>query len=594
MISLWTSFLSDVWRKFGLSLVLLVGLMLINSLMEGMALALLIPLLSLAGIEGGRGGAILTWFQNVFAALGVHLALKTVLIAILCISFVQGGVFLAQSWLASRLQYGYMARWRETLFDAYMGANWPFFVNSRSGDLVNTLLSETDRVGGVFYFSAQLLNAAIVTGVYLALSLYASWPATVLLLAGGGLVFLLTYPLVRKSYAIGRAIGDHTRELHARIQEFIGGAKLVKATATEKLAQSWFRGINAQLMESHASAAFHPSLLKAIVEFSGMALLCLVVVVGAMWFENGLASILMIVALFIRLVPRIFSLQQNVQLLGLYLPSVEAALRSESSAAAHRESVEEAGQPAPLFQEGVTISLSNVSFSYGDRLVLDRVAMEFPKGATVGIVGSSGAGKSTLVDCLLRLNEPPAGSIRVRGVPIEQLPLGAWRRSVGYVSQETVLFNDTIRHNILWGAAPAADDGDMIEAATKSGAHEFIQFLPKGYDTIVGDRGVRLSGGQKQRLGLARALVHRPVVLILDEATSALDSESEQYVLEAIKALHGQMTIIMIAHRLSTVRSADRIYVLEEGRVLEDGTWAELLAKKARFSALWELQQAGH
>ena len=134
----------------------------------------------------------------------------------------------------------------------------------------------------------------------------------------------------------------------------------------------------------------------------------------------------------------------------------------------------------------------------------------------------------------------------------------------------------------------------MIKAAQKSGLHEFIESLPDGYGTVVGDRGVRLSGGQKQRLGLARALVHHPVVLILDEATSALDSESEQYVLDAIKALHGEMTILMIAHRLSTVKNADQIYVLEEGKVVENGTWTELLAKKTRFSALWDLQQAGH
>jgi ATP-binding cassette subfamily C protein len=594
MITLWKSFLFDVWRMFRFRIIFLVGLMMVNSLMEGMALALLIPLLNLAGIDGGRGSTAVRWFQEAFAAVGVPLTLKTVLMVILGISFLQAGVFLAQSWLASKLQYGYMARWRETLFNKYMCASWPFFVKSRSGELVNTLLSETDRVGGVFYFTIQLLNAAIVTGVYLGLSLYASWQATVLLLAGGGLVFVLTYPLVRKSYAIGKAIGEHTKELHSRIQEFIGGAKLVKATATESLAQSWFGGVNTQLQQSHALAAFHPSLLKAIVEFSGMALLCLVVVAGALWFQSGLASILMIVALFVRLVPRIFSLQQNIQLLSLYLPSVDIVLRSEAAAASHSESVEEAGVPIPLFADGVTISLSDLSFSYGDRQVLDRVTMEFSRGATVGIVGSSGSGKSTLVDCLLRLNEPPAGAVLVQGIPIEQLPLTAWRRSVGYVAQETVLFNDTIRHNILWGTAGVTDDRAMAEAARKSGAHDFIDKLSMKYETIVGDRGVRLSGGQKQRLGLARALVHRPVVLILDEATSALDSESEQYVLEAIKALHGEMTIIMIAHRLSTVRSADQIYVLEEGKVVENGTWSDLLAKKSRFSALWELQQAGH
>jgi len=593
MINMWVLFLRDVWEKFRFRIVSLVALMMVNSLMEGIALALLIPLLNLAGIGAGRESALLTWFQNVFAAVGLPLELMTVVLLILGVSFLQGTIFLAQSWLASRLQYRYMALWREKLFNRYMAASWPFFVKSRSGELINTLLSETDRLGGVFYFTSQLLNAAIVTTVYLTLSLYASWQATLLLVLGGGLVFLMTFPLVRKSYVIGKAIGDHSKELQSRIQEFISGARLVKATATEGLAQSWFGGINLQLQQAHSSAAFHPSLLKAIVEFSGMALLCLVVVAGAVIFQSGLASILMIVALFVRLVPRIFSLQQNIQLLGLYLPSIGTVLQSEAVAAAHVESLGTASKTSPLFSDGVTISLEGLSFSYGNCLVLDHVTMKFPKGKTVGIVGGSGAGKSTLVDCLLRLNEPPAGAVLVQDVPIQELPLAAWRRCVGYVSQETFLFHDTIRNNILWGAMDA-DDGKMIKAAQKSGLHEFIESLPDGYGTVVGDRGVRLSGGQKQRLGLARALVHHPVVLILDEATSALDSESEQYVLDAIKALHGEMTIIMIAHRLSTVKSADRIYVLEEGKVVEDGTWTELLAKKTRFSALWDLQQAGH
>jgi ATP-binding cassette subfamily C protein len=593
MIKLWTLFLCNVWETFRFRIVFLVALMMVNSLMEGVALALLIPLLSLAGIGAGRESALLTWFQNVFAAVGLPLELKTVVLLILGVSLLQGTIFLTQSWLGSRLQYRYMALWREKLFNRYMAASWPFFVKSRSGELINTLLSETDRLGGVFYFTSQLLNAAIVTTVYLTLSLYASWQATLLLLLGGAGVFLLTYPLVRKSYTIGKAIGDHNKELHSRIQEFIGGARLVKATATEGRARSWFGSINLQVQEAHSSAAFHPSLLKAIVEFSGMALLCLVIVAGAVIFHSDLASILMIVALFIRLVPRIFSLQQNIQLLGLYLPSINTVLQSDAAAAAHVETLGTASETSPLFSDGVTISLEDLSFSYGDRLILDHVTMNFPKGKTVGIVGSSGAGKSTLVDCLLRLNEPPVGAVLVQDVPIQELPLAAWRRCVGYVSQETFLFHDTIRENVLWGAIDAKD-GTMIKAAQKSGLHEFIESLPDGYGTVVGDRGVRLSGGQKQRLGLARALVHHPVVLILDEATSALDSESEQYVLDAIKALHGEMTIIMIAHRLSTVKSADQIYVLEEGKVVEHGTWAELLAKKTRFSALWELQQAGH
>jgi ABC-type multidrug transport system fused ATPase/permease subunit len=246
--------------------------------------------------------------------------------------------------------------------------------------------------------------------------------------------------------------------------------------------------------------------------------------------------------------------------------------------------------PPQISGNAVDLKIDGLTVKYGEIKALSSVSLAFPSGSTVGIVGGSGAGKSTVADCLLGLIEPESGEITVNSISLRNLPLGSWRRHVGYVAQDTFLFNASILENIRWGNESASED-DITRAVTSSGLDEFIKSLPDGYHTVVGDRGVRLSGGQRQRIGLARALVNQVFLLILDEATSALDSESERYVLQAIEKLHGQMTIVTIAHRLSTVRNTDRIYVLESGRIVEDGNWDQLLKADTRFRYLWELQK---
>ncbi|MGE5748314.1 MAG: ABC transporter ATP-binding protein, partial [Gemmatimonas sp.] len=244
---------------------------------------------------------------------------------------------------------------------------------------------------------------------------------------------------------------------------------------------------------------------------------------------------------------------------------------------------------------GREIELRDLVFAYEDANApqLSNVTLTIPAGKTTAIVGASGAGKTTLADILLGLISPGSGAVLIDGVPLDDSSVASWRSQIGYVPQDAFLFNDTVRFNLDW-AARDASESEMLAALTSASADEFVSRLPMGLDTVIGERGVRLSGGEKQRLSLARALLRRPGVLILDEATSALDSENEERIFRAILDLHGEMTIVVITHRLSTIRNADLIHVLDNGKLVASGTWDELLAAdNSRFRELSRLQGPG-
>nr|WP_272504985.1 ATP-binding cassette domain-containing protein [Salinibacter ruber] len=242
------------------------------------------------------------------------------------------------------------------------------------------------------------------------------------------------------------------------------------------------------------------------------------------------------------------------------------------------------------------IEFQSVCFAYDDDGdVLHDVNISVPANQTVALVGESGAGKSTLVDMMTLMLKPRTGTVEIDGVPHDEVDLGSWRKQIGYVSQETVVFDDTVANNIsLWQGDIDEDPAlreRVIHAAKRAHAHYFIQDLPDGYQTVVGDRGVRLSGGQRQRLFVARELFKQPNLLLLDEATSDLDTASEQHIQDSIDALQGEVTVVIIAHRLSTVKNADRVYVLDEGRVIEEGSYEELrMRENGEFREMVEIQ----
>jgi len=269
-------------------------------------------------------------------------------------------------------------------------------------------------------------------------------------------------------------------------------------------------------------------------------------------------------------------------------PAYWAVAEDVAEARAAAEIDKGTGEAPAVLVQGLV--LQDVTFSYTGRApVISKLSLEIPANKTTAFVGGSGTGKSTVLDLILRLLQPDSGEILVDGRPLSSIGLKDWRRRVGYVAQETVLFHDTVLANITW-ARPDATREQVERAARLAHAHEFISRLPNGYDTLVGQRGAQLSGGERQRIALARALVTEPQLLVLDEATSNLDAESERTVQNAIDSLRSTMTILVVAHRLATVRHADVIYVLEGGRIAESGSWEELQSRGGRLAELWALQ----
>jgi ATP-binding cassette subfamily C protein len=307
-------------------------------------------------------------------------------------------------------------------------------------------------------------------------------------------------------------------------------------------------------------------------------------------FHLPTAAILLLLFIFSRLVPRLVSLQQTFQEILSTLPALETIERlvDKCESSPERSNVEQ--RSISIDRE---IDIDDVSFSYdemGGAPQIASVSLRIPAGKTTAIVGSSGAGKSTLADMLLGLIRPVTGTVTVDGVQLDDSHLASWRAQIGYVTQDTFLFNDTIRFNLDW-ASPGAGEPEMMDALENAAAADYVSRLPQGLDTVIGERGVRLSGGERQRLSLARALLRKPRLLVLDEATSALDSENEERIYRAIAQLHGAMTIVVITHRLSTIRNADLIHVLDGGRLVASGTWAELNAgENPRFRDLARAQ----
>jgi len=295
----------------------------------------------------------------------------------------------------------------------------------------------------------------------------------------------------------------------------------------------------------------------------------------------ALGNVFVVLVLFARLFPRMTTAQAHLHYLNGFVHAIQAINQLQSSAEAEAERLERSTEVLKI-ELPTSLVVQNLDVKFGDRKVLDRVTMTMAIPGMLAIAGGSGAGKSTLVHTLLGLVEPSAGSIRLGGYALATAPLGAWRRAIGYVPQETILFHASVWENLTL-ANPAAARADVEMAVRRAHAYEFIAALPEGYDTVIGDQGVKLSGGQRQRLGIARALLTNPTLLLLDEAMSALDAESESELLHTLEELRNQMGIVIVAHRLAAVRAADSICVLEAGRIVESGSWNELMVRRTRL-----------
>lgn len=470
-------------------------------------------------------------------------------------------------------------------FDEFFQARWSFFSSNSQGTLLSTFTRAVAQVGDAFSGIGLFLIVGVRLLSYVVVPLAISWRITLFCVGLGALVAWPFLRLGNISYRLGKINTDTANELMSLLHSSLGGAKVVLGYGNQKISGD----ILGRVFQKHCDATIKFQTLTQAIPVAYKPL-GLVILVFTLLFSRHLgvplSEIGVMMLAFLQIIPQVGYLASNKSNIQNLLPAYHQieTLRQE----ARRMKQPSGARSFVSFDKEVVFE--RVSFSYPDRPpILKDISIRIPKGAFVAIVGESGAGKSTLIDLIMSLHEPTAGRITLDGVNLHEFDIESYHKKIGYVPQDSVLFNQSIRDNLLWANAEASEK-DILSACCQANATEFIEKLPQGLDTVIGDRGVRLSGGQAQRVSLARALLRNPFLLILDEATSALDTHSERLIQDAVEALSERTTIIAVAHRLSTIVNADKIILLQKGRVTEEGNYPTLMEQKGLFYRMVQLQ----
>jgi ATP-binding cassette subfamily C protein len=560
--------------RYALVSVILIGAL---GLTEGVSLLLLLPLLHLVGINDPAATSTVTeWFQTMFRLVGVSPTLGSVLIAFVGLAASRAALLRAQAWVNASLRENVTSSLRVRLYSAIALADWSFLIARRPSELVNVVANEVSRVGSAGFQVLNLAGGVAVSLVYFGTAFHFSPAMTLLALASVALLAWSARGRLRQARALGARAAKIRKMLHISITEHLGSIKTARSYGVAQQHVGTLTRLSRELRDVNLEAVADESRLQQHLELGSTTLLAGIVYVSFELLDITAAQLLVLLFVFARLIPRSITIYRQLQGLAGVSPVLDSVARLE------RECID-AAEIASLEREDVSlvsgVRFEDVSFSYpchGSPAVLD-LDLDIPAGLTTAIVGPSGAGKSTVADLLVGLLSPTRGRILSDGLPLGARRLAAWRRHIGYVAQDTFLFHDSVRANLVW-TRPNATDDDLWRALRLAAAEEFVARLPQGLDTVVGERGVMLSGGERQRVSLARALLRRPHLLILDEATSSLDTQNELQIQRAIESLHHLMTIVVITHRLSTIRHADVIHVLDGGRVVETGSWATLMS----------------
>jgi subfamily B ATP-binding cassette protein MsbA len=467
-----------------------------------------------------------------------------------------------------------------------------FFGQMKVGQLITRVLNDTREARSVITFAlTDVLRQAVTATTYVVFLFLMSWQLTLVALVTGPLIAVGLTPILRRlKGSYGKAF-QHRGDLMSVAQETLSGIRLVKSFGAEEHERVRFNATSRRYARRMVRANALSQAAGPISETLSSVIALVLIWIGAnLVLGTGALSaevFIAFVTMAVRLVSPVKALAQFPASLQLSIAAAERFFEVLDTAA---EPAREAGVE-PVTPPRESIRFDHVDFEYeAGRPVLRGIDFEARPGEVVALVGPSGAGKSTLVDLLPRFIDPTGGRITMDGRDLRELPLGSLRSLFGVVSQETVIFHDTVRANVSYGTERSEED--IYAAIRAANAEEFIRELPDGLDTLLGDRGVRLSGGQRQRVGIARAILRDPPLLILDEATSSLDTESEQLIQAALERLLTGRTVFVIAHRLSTISGADRILALEDGRLVESGTHAELYAAGGIYRRLCDLQFA--
>ncbi len=546
--------------------------LLVAGIMEGVSLSALLPLLTRAmgqqspsnslgspessGSDVGPGRVVMDALEQI----GIHPSLGGLLILIVMCIFLKNGFLM----LANR-QVGYTVAQvatdlRLALIRALLVTRWDYYIRQSSGSLVNAVATEANRAAKAYQYGASVVALTIQVLVYLCVAFLVSWRVTLAsIVASMCLLYVLSH-LIQMARRAGKRQTKLLKSLLRSMTDSLQSVKPLKAMAREVLFNSLLeseitklnKAIRRQVLSREALRAAQEPMLTILVALG----LYITLVQWGMPFANVLVLVLLLTQLLSRLGKVQRQYQEMVTLESAYWSLKETIQKTEQ----HREDV--SGDKAPEFQE--VIKFDHVTFAYDVQPVLQDIVLMFPSGSFTSIVGSSGAGKTTIVDLVIGLIRPQRGDVVLDAIPLKEVDIQSWRRMIGYVPQETLLLHDTVLKNVTLGD-PELDEGDAEVALRAAGAWEFVQSLPQGLETSVGEHGRSLSGGQRQRIAIARALAHRPRLLILDEATSALDTETEVAICQTLQKLRGRLTILAISHQSGLIDAADRVYRLQDG-----------------------------
>ena len=481
---------------------------------------------------------------------------------------------------------------RKRVFDNVMNMHVGYFSNQRKGDIISKISSDVQVVQYSVTGTLQVVfKEPLQLIAYLVILFAISYKLT--------LFALLVLPF--SAFFISRIVkrlkhqATEAQSLYglmiSYLDEALSGIKIIKAfNATEAIKQK-FQTENENYSALGRKMAYRQQLASPVSEFLGVTMVAIIVYYGGSLVitnqsELAASEFIAYIAIFSQLMRPAKAITESFSTIHSGIAAGERVLELIDE----KPAINDVPNGVVLKDFGDKIELKNLSFSYPGRPVLQEVDLTIPKGKTVALVGPSGGGKSTLMDLLPRFIEAQSGEIRIDGHELRQVNTDSLRALIGVVNQESVLFNDTIANNISFGS-PSATREQIIAAAKIANAHHFITETENGYDTNIGDRGMKLSGGQKQRICIARAVLKNPPIMLLDEATSALDTESEKLVQDALNKLMENRTSLVIAHRLSTIQNADLIVVLENGRIVEQGTHQELMVQEGLYHKFIEMQQ---
>jgi ATP-binding cassette, subfamily C, bacterial len=599
-----------------------IGLMVVFSLSEGVGIALLLPILQVSGLDLGAQGAVGRYasaLASAFEAAGLH---PSLLLLLMVFAGVVGARALLGRWQVVAMysvQQNFGALLRQRLYRAIANANWLALSRMRSSDLTHALTAEIDRVEGATFGALSLASAILLFLLYFGIALAISPPMTALALGSGIVLVALMRGRTALLRGAGVELSERTKGLYGATVEHLQSLKAAKMYGVQERNAESYAALSRGVARANVEIERQQAANSSLFEIGSVVILAAVLYLSVSVLGVAPLAVLLLLAMFARVIPRVMQCHHLYQECLHAMPAFENVIGLAERCAAMAEP---ADAPARALELGNSLRLEAVSFSYrradgvapaGTRARLpadgspeksDEQAgnqsveppavhdldLTVPVGEVVALVGPSGAGKSTIADLITGLLVPDTGRVTVDGVALDATRARGWREQVGYVSQDTYLFHDTVRANLLW-ARPGASEAAMREALGLAAAESFVDALAAGLDTVIGDRGASISHGERQRIALARALLRRPRMLILDEATNSLDAHNEQRILDAIERLRGDLTIVMIAHRIAAVRRADRIYVVEGGTIVESGSWNELCAREhGRFRALCENQ----